>query len=86
MIAEAGIPAGRAIAVAADVGDPAAVRALFDRIESLDALVNCAGIAGSNTLEGDDALWHAIVNSNLNGTYYCCKAAVPTACSALSTR
>ena len=63
--------------IACDVGDPAAVRALFDRIESLDALVNCAGIAGSNTLEGDDALWHAIVNSNLNGTYYCCKAAVP---------
>ncbi len=63
--------------IACDVGDPAAVRALFDRIEALDALVNCAGIAGSNTLEGDDALWHAIVNSNLNGTYYCCKAAVP---------
>ena len=63
--------------IACDVADPAAVQALFDRIEALDALVNCAGIAGSNTLEGDDALWHAIVNSNLNGTYYCCKAAVP---------
>lgn len=62
---------------ACDVADPAAVRTLFERIDTLDALVNCAGIAGSNTLEGDDALWHAIVNSNLNGTYYCCKAAVP---------
>ena len=63
--------------IACDVADPAAVKQLFDRIDTLDALVNCAGIAGSNTLEGDDALWHAIVNSNLNGTYYCCKAAVP---------
>jgi NAD(P)-dependent dehydrogenase (short-subunit alcohol dehydrogenase family) len=40
-------------------------------------LVTCAGIAGANTLDGDDALWHAIVGSNLHGTYYCCKAAVP---------
>jgi len=63
--------------VACDVADPTAVKQLFERIDTLDALVNCAGIAGSNTLEGDDALWHAIVNSNLNGTYYCCKAAVP---------
>lgn len=63
--------------IACDVADPAAVRTLFERIDTLDALVNCAGIAGSNTLDGDDALWHAIVNSNLNGTYYCCKAAVP---------
>jgi len=60
-----------------DVGDAAQVAALFARIERLDALVNCAGIAGANTLDGDDTLWHAIIGSNLHGTYYCCKAAVP---------
>ncbi len=63
--------------VACDVGDAAAVGRLFAGLDRLDALVNCAGLAGANTLEGDDALWHAIVNSNLNGTYYCCKAALP---------
>jgi NAD(P)-dependent dehydrogenase (short-subunit alcohol dehydrogenase family) len=60
-----------------DVADPGQVAALFAGIPRLDALVTCAGIAGANRLEGDDALWHAIVNSNLHGTYYCCKAAVP---------
>ncbi|MGE0417656.1 MAG: SDR family NAD(P)-dependent oxidoreductase [Acetobacteraceae bacterium] len=62
---------------ACDVADPAQVAALFGPVTRLDALINCAGIAGTNALEGDDALWHAIVNSNLNGTYYCCKAALP---------
>ena len=66
--------------IACDVGDPTQVAALFARIDRLDALVNCAGIAGTNALEGDDALWHAIINSNLHGTYHCCKAAVPTPC------
>lgn len=61
--------------VACDVADPVQVRALFARIEQLDALVNCAGIAGANALEDSDALWHAIINSNLHGTYYCCKEA-----------
>lgn len=60
-----------------DVGDAEQVRALFTQVARLDALVNCAGIAGTNALDGDDALWHAIVNSNLNGTWYCCKAAIP---------
>ena len=39
--------------------------------------MNCAGIAGANRLDGDDALWHAIIGSNLHGTYHCCKAALP---------
>ena len=28
-------------------------------------------------MDGDDDLWHSIVASNLHGTYYCCKAALP---------
>ena len=63
--------------IVCDVADAAQVSAAFARFERIDALVNCAGQAGANALDGDDALWHAIVNSNLNGTYFCCKAALP---------
>jgi NAD(P)-dependent dehydrogenase (short-subunit alcohol dehydrogenase family) len=62
---------------ACDVTDAASVRALFVGLTRVDALVNCAGLAGANSLEGDDALWHAIVAANLHGTYYCCKAVLP---------
>jgi NAD(P)-dependent dehydrogenase (short-subunit alcohol dehydrogenase family) len=61
---------------ACDVADAAAVGAVFAELDRVDALVNCAGIAGANRLDGDDALWHAIVGSNLHGTYHCCKAAL----------
>jgi NAD(P)-dependent dehydrogenase (short-subunit alcohol dehydrogenase family) len=61
-----------------DVADPAAVRGVFAGAGRLDALVNCAGIAGANRLDDDDdALWHAIISSNLHGTYNMCKAALP---------
>jgi NAD(P)-dependent dehydrogenase (short-subunit alcohol dehydrogenase family) len=62
---------------ACDVADADAVRAVFDGLARIDALVNCAGIAQANRLDGDDSLWHAIINSNLHGTYHCCKAALP---------
>ena len=68
--------------VACDVADAGQVRALFAHIRQrfgrLDALVTAAGIAGPNPLDGDDdATWHAIIGSNLHGTYHCCKAALP---------
>ena len=63
--------------VPCDVADAAAVTALFAPIGRVDLLVNNAGLAGANALDGDDALWHAIVASNLHGTYHCCKAALP---------
>ena len=62
---------------ACDVADAVAVQAVFAGLDRVDALVNCAGIAGANRLDGDDALWHAIIGSNLHGTYHCCKAALP---------
>jgi len=62
---------------ACDVTDAAAVHGLFAGLARIDALVNSAGLAGANALDDDDALWHAIVTSNLHGTYYCCKAALP---------
>ena len=60
-----------------DVADAGAVAALFAELKRVDVLVNNAGLAGANTLDADDALWHAIVASNLHGTYHCCKAALP---------
>ncbi len=60
-----------------DVADAEAVTALFAGLPRLDVLVNNAGVAGTNALDGDDALWHAIIASNLHGTYHCCKAALP---------
>jgi NAD(P)-dependent dehydrogenase (short-subunit alcohol dehydrogenase family) len=59
-----------------DVADASAVAGLFAGLQRVDVLVNNAGLAGANALEGDDALWHAIVGSNLHGTYHCCKAAL----------
>jgi NAD(P)-dependent dehydrogenase (short-subunit alcohol dehydrogenase family) len=63
--------------MACDVADAASVSAVFAQLDGIDALVNCAGTAGANRLDGDDALWHAIIGSNLHGTYHCCKAALP---------
>jgi NAD(P)-dependent dehydrogenase (short-subunit alcohol dehydrogenase family) len=63
--------------IACDVADAVSVRGVFAELDRVDALVNCAGIAGVNRLDGDDALWHAIIGSNLHGTYHCCKAVLP---------
>lgn len=61
-----------------DVADPASVTALFAAFDRLDALICCAGTAGANALDAtDDSRWHDIIATNLHGTYYCCKAALP---------
>lgn len=52
---------------------------VIKRFGRLDAIINNAGIAGSNTLEleDDDKLWHDIIDVNLHGTYYITKYALP---------
>ena len=65
---------GRALSAKADVGDPPAVRGLFDAAEAsfggIDVLVNNAGIMKLATLaDSDDALFDSQVAVNLKGTF-----------------
>jgi NAD(P)-dependent dehydrogenase (short-subunit alcohol dehydrogenase family) len=71
----------RAMAVAADVGDPASVRALFDTIERtcgrLDVLFNNAGMSAPAVPleELSFEQWTAVVNVNLTGAFLCAQQA-----------
>ncbi len=76
-IARSAVPANPHRFAACDVADAGAVAAVFGPLPRIDALINCAGVAGANRLDDDDALWHAIIDSNLHGTYHTCKAALP---------
>ncbi len=73
---------GRAIGVQCDVTKPEAVsRAVAQVKEQLGpiaVLVNNAGMAGSHKFLGhDDALWHRLMDVNVNSVYYVTKAAAP---------
>jgi NAD(P)-dependent dehydrogenase (short-subunit alcohol dehydrogenase family) len=59
---------------ALDVTDAPAVRAFFAALGRLDVLVNSAGLAGAGD---EDALWQAVLATNLTGTWTCCAAALP---------
>jgi 3-oxoacyl-[acyl-carrier protein] reductase len=72
---------GTAVAKRFDVADAAAVDAAFKEIVAaeggLHILVNNAGIAVNGlVLGGKDADWKRALEVNLNGTYYCCRAAL----------
>jgi len=76
----AGAP-GTAHAVVTDVGDPAAVEALFaevgTRFGRLDVLFNNAG-SGAPPVPLEDltyAQWKAVVDANLTGTFLCIQGA-----------
>ncbi|AYD03811.1 SDR family NAD(P)-dependent oxidoreductase [Neorhizobium sp. NCHU2750] len=81
-VAELGTETGATyLAVAADVGDPQSVRALFDTIESrygqLDLLVNNAGMNVPNVPIDELSIdhWNAIVAANLTGAFLCTQQA-----------
>lgn len=71
---------GRALAVACDVTDRAAVEAMFEqaieRFGQLDILVACAGIIRDNLVHKmTDDDWDAVINTHLRGTFLCAQAA-----------
>ena len=72
----------RTLAVAADVADSAAARAMVEatteRFDGLDLLVNNAGFAApADTATIADEDWRAILDVNLSGALWCARAAHP---------
>jgi len=72
-----------AVALRADVSDPDEVAALFAAIDTrlgrLDVLVNNAGIGRrvERLTDIDDATWRRTVAVNLDGAFFCRRAAIP---------
>jgi NAD(P)-dependent dehydrogenase (short-subunit alcohol dehydrogenase family) len=79
--ASAAAGAERALAIPADVGDPQAVTALFERVKSVfgrvDVLFNNAGTNAPGVAfdELPYERWKAVIDTNLNGTFLCAQAA-----------
>ena len=71
----------RALAVAADVSDGAAVRSLVAQVTAelgpLDVVVASAGITRDAPLAMmTDEQWHEVLDTDLDGVYHVCRAAV----------
>jgi NAD(P)-dependent dehydrogenase (short-subunit alcohol dehydrogenase family) len=73
---------GACLGVACDVRRYPDVEATLARAVEhyggLDILVNSAGVAGRGAVADLPLeLWHAVIDTNLTGVFYCCRAAVP---------
>ena len=73
---------GRSLTFCVDITDLAAVQRCITQalssLGSLDILVNNAGIIARGTiLELTEEVWRKVIDVNINGTFYCCKAVVP---------
>ena len=72
---------GEAIAVKADVSKLDEVKAMVDEVEAaygqIAILVNNAGIINDQLLmRMSDEAWHSVIDINLNGAFYCTRAAL----------
>ncbi|CAM2981470.1 glucose 1-dehydrogenase [Rariglobus hedericola] len=73
---------GKALALEADVSDPAAVVALFHQMDEawggIDILINNAGMDGERALgwEADFPAWKKVIEVNLFGAFHCASEAL----------
>lgn len=73
----------RAFAISVNVADRASVEAMIsgtlDRAGRIDILVNNAGIAGraAPIWEQSDSDWQSVIDINLTGVFYACRAVLP---------
>jgi len=81
--AEIRADARKAVAVVTDVRQRTSVDALFERAEAeyggVDIVVLCAGTTGPRVALAEGAVeeWEQTLQVNLQGAYYCARAAVP---------
>ena len=73
---------GRVLGFACDVRSQEQVERLFQRVDEaaggLDILINNAGVGlFAPVAEMSPADWRAVIETNLNGVFYCCHEAVP---------
>ena len=74
---------GRVHAFAMDVAEPEdvdrATEATLGAFDKIDILVNSAGIGSNNQKIWETPIeeWRRVVEIDLNGTFYCCRAVVP---------
>lgn len=71
-----------ALALCADISDPDSVRAAVaqvqERLGDPDVLVNCAGVAQLGLLQDmTDAEWRRLIDTDLSGAVYLCRAVIP---------
>ena len=82
---------GEVSTAAVDVTDAEAVAGAFastaGRHGAVDIMVNNAGIAGPTMPSWEYPLeeWRAVVDVDLNGVYYCCRAARCPTCASATT-
>jgi 2-dehydro-3-deoxy-L-rhamnonate dehydrogenase (NAD+) len=74
---------GKAVTIAVEQSDPVSVKAAAEATIAafgrIDILVNNAGISGPTMPVVDYPIdeWRRIIDIDLNGVFYCCKAVVP---------
>ncbi|HET7342361.1 MAG TPA: SDR family NAD(P)-dependent oxidoreductase [Methylomirabilota bacterium] len=83
LVAEIARGGSGAVALAADVSDRTAVERMFEALDArfgrLDALVNNAGVGRrvERLTDIDDETWRRTLAVNLDGAFYCMRAAIP---------